>query len=108
MLWCLMVAGFTVRLLARLTAMFFRSTDGSGELEICAVSGLAYFVISMVILVTSDELLELQLEQAYSSFNDSATHFLRAHGLDSRCVAALSAGIPWRWVDIEVLPVVGH
>ena len=84
MLWCLMVLGFTVRLLGRLTGMFFRSTDGSGELEICAVSGFTYFVVSMVILVTSNDLLELQLEQAYGSFNESATHFLRAHGLGSR------------------------
>ncbi|KAF0296314.1 Transmembrane protein 161B [Amphibalanus amphitrite] len=91
MLWCLMVLGFAVRLLGRLTAVFFRSTDGSGELEICAVSGLAYFVVSMVILVTSNDLLELQLEQAYGSFNESATHFLRAHGLGSSGPASMFA-----------------
>lgn len=92
MLWCLMVVGFTVRLLSRLTAVFFRSTDGnSGELEICCVSGLTYFVVSMVILVTSNDLLELQLEQAYGSFNESATHFLQAHGLDSSGPASMFA-----------------
>lgn len=79
-----------------LAAVFVRSSSGggSGELEICAVSGLAYFVVSMVILVTSDELLELQLEQAYSSFNASATHFLHAHGVSSGSVGARRAA--WR------------
>ncbi|XP_037091650.1 transmembrane protein 161B-like isoform X2 [Pollicipes pollicipes] len=90
-LWCLMAAGFAIKILSRLTAMFFRSTAGSGELEICAVSGLAYFVVSMVILVTSDELLELELEQAYDSFNDSATHFLQAHGMGSSGPASMFA-----------------
>lgn len=49
----------------------------------CIVMGFTYLLISMIILIIDENTLELGLEDAYNSFNKSASAFLSTQGLSS-------------------------
>ncbi|XP_055625643.1 transmembrane protein 161B [Toxorhynchites rutilus septentrionalis] len=83
MLWCLLVIFFAFKLLASLTLQYFRSEESIGERSTCIVTGLIYLLIAMVILIVPETTLEVGLDQAYKSFNESASVFLEAQGLNS-------------------------
>lgn len=91
LLWCVMVVGFALRVLCSLTRALLSSPAQSGSAELCLVAGLAYFVISMIVLVVRGSWLELELDTAYSSFNSSAVHFLQLHGHQSSGPASILA-----------------
>lgn len=83
MLWCLLVVFFAFKMLAGLTVQYFRSDESIGERSTCIVSSLVYLLIAMMILIVPESKLEVGLDQAYHSFNESASAFLRSQGLQS-------------------------
>lgn len=66
-----------------LTVQYFRSQDSIGERSTCIVTGFTYLLIAMVILIVDENTLEVGLDQAYSSFNQSASQFLETQGIIS-------------------------
>ncbi|XP_065073987.1 transmembrane protein 161B [Ochlerotatus camptorhynchus] len=83
MVWCLLVVFFAFKLLASLTVQYFQSEESIGERSTCIVTGLVYLLIAMIILIVPETTLEVGLDRAYQSFNDSASVFLEAQGLNS-------------------------
>ncbi|XP_053674929.1 transmembrane protein 161B [Anopheles nili] len=83
MLWCLLVVFFAFKLLASLTVQYFKSEESIGERSTCIVTGLAYLLIAMIILIVPEQTLEVGLDKAYHSFNASASSFLEGQGLNS-------------------------
>lgn len=83
LLWCLLVIGFTVKVLFSLTILYFRGEEPVGERSMCLTSGLFFFVAAMVVLIADENMLEFGLENAYQSFNASAHHFLLGQGVTS-------------------------
>lgn len=47
------------------------------------MTGLLYLLISMIILIVDEGTLETGLEQAYRSFNESASVFMEEQGVQS-------------------------
>lgn len=45
--------------------------------------GFVYLLISMIVLIINENVLELGLESAYKTFNESASAFLNSQGLNS-------------------------
>lgn len=74
---------FHSKLLTSLTIQYFRSEESIGERSTCIVTGLTYLLISMIILIVDENTLETGLEQAYVSFNRSASNFLEGQGVIS-------------------------
>jgi len=81
MIWCLLVVIFAWKLLGSLTVQYFRSDESIGERSTCIVSCLVYLLVAMMILIVPENKLEVGLDQAYASFNESATEFLVAQGM---------------------------
>lgn len=71
------------KLLTSLTIQYFRSEESIGERSTCIVTGLMYLLISMVFLIIDENTLETGVEQAYRSFNKSASIFLEGQGVQS-------------------------
>lgn len=71
------------RLLSTLTIQYFRSDESIGERSTCIVTGLVYLLISMIILIVDERTLETGLEQAYRSFNETASVFMEDQGVSS-------------------------
>lgn len=82
MLWCFLVVGFASKILISLTRQYFKSEE-SGERSTVIVTGFAYMLLAMMILIVDENNLELGLETAYKSFYSSAARFLEKQGLDS-------------------------
>ncbi|XP_052872953.1 transmembrane protein 161B [Anopheles cruzii] len=82
-LWCFLVVFFAFKLLASLTVQYFQSEESIGERSTCIVTGLAYLLIAMIILIVPEHTLEVGLDPAYRSFNQSASSFLEEQGLNS-------------------------
>lgn len=74
---------FSSKLLTSLTIQYFRSDESIGERSTCIVTGFSYLLISMMILIVDESTLETGLEQAYKSFNESASVFLDSQGANS-------------------------
>uniref|UniRef100_A0A336LYD7 CSON005826 protein n=1 Tax=Culicoides sonorensis TaxID=179676 RepID=A0A336LYD7_CULSO len=83
MLWCLLVVFFAFKLLASLTIQYFKSDESIGECSTCIVTGLVFLLLAMMILIVPESKLEVGLDQAYYSFNESASAFLQTQGLQS-------------------------
>lgn len=62
---------------------YFKSEESIGERSTCIVTGLTYLLIAMVILIIDENTLEIGLEQAYKSFNESASVYLEDRGVSS-------------------------
>lgn len=71
------------KILLSLTIQYFKGEDSIGERSLCIVMGFAYFLFSMMILIVDESTLEIGLETAYKSFNESASTFLNKQGLNS-------------------------
>lgn len=83
MLWCFLVVGFSTKLLLSLTYQYFQSQESVGERSTVIVTAFAYLLIAMMVLIVDENTLELGLNTAYTSFNQSAAAFLETQGLDS-------------------------
>ncbi|KFB48104.1 AGAP004945-PA-like protein [Anopheles sinensis] len=65
---------------------YFQSEESIGERSTCIVTGLVYLLIAMMILIVPEHTLEVGLDRAYQSFNQSASSFLEGQGLNSSYV----------------------
>ncbi|EDV97542.1 GH16926 [Drosophila grimshawi] len=83
MVWCLLVIFFALKLLSSLTVLYFQSDESIGERSMVIVACLVYLLIAMIVLIIDERILETGLEDAYSSFNASASKFLTEQGLPS-------------------------
>ncbi|EDW19256.2 transmembrane protein 161B [Drosophila mojavensis] len=83
MVWCLLVIFFAIKLLSSLTVMYFQSEESIGERSMVIVACLVYLLIAMIVLIIDERILETGLEDAYTSFNASASKFLTEQGLPS-------------------------
>ncbi|XP_077297825.1 transmembrane protein 161-like emei isoform X2 [Arctopsyche grandis] len=83
MMWCLLVLGFSFKILVTLTLQYFSCEESIGERSTCIVSGCAYLLLAMMIMIVDEQTLEVGLEKAYTSFNESASIFLNNQGLSS-------------------------
>lgn len=62
-----------------LTVQYFRGEESIGERSMCIVMGFVYLLIAMMVLIVDERNLELHLEDAYTSFNRTATKLLTEH-----------------------------
>lgn len=83
LLWTLLVIFYCVKILWKLTAAYFRNDKSIGERSICITSGCLFLLIAMILLLVDEKTLELGLEGAYRSFNESATTFVNSHTLST-------------------------
>ncbi|XP_037951174.1 transmembrane protein 161B-like, partial [Teleopsis dalmanni] len=83
MVWCLLVIFFAIKLLSALTVLYFHSEESIGERSMVIVACLVYLLIAMMVLIVDESILETGLENAYNSFNNSASKFLTEQGLPS-------------------------
>ncbi|XP_046740679.1 transmembrane protein 161B isoform X1 [Diprion similis] len=83
MLWCTLVIGFSLKTLLSLWVQYFKGEESVGERSTCIVTGFAYLLIAMMVLIIDENTLEIDLEKAYVSFNQSASAFLDNQGLSS-------------------------
>ena len=77
------------KVLVTLWVQYFKGEESIGERSTCIVTGFAYLVIAMMILIIDENTLELGLENAYESFNHTASVFLKDQGLSSRYILLL-------------------
>ncbi|XP_014486820.1 PREDICTED: transmembrane protein 161B [Dinoponera quadriceps] len=82
-LWCSLVLGFAFKVLLSLWVQYFKGEESVGERSTCIVTGFAYLLIAMMVLIVDEDKLEIGLEKAYTSFNHSASLFLDNQGLSS-------------------------
>jgi len=71
------------KVLLSLWVQYFKGEESVGERSTCIVTGFAYLLIAMMILIVDETKLEIGLEKAYTSFNHSASQFLDTQGLSS-------------------------
>lgn len=71
------------KLLWGLTVLYFQSEESIGERSMVIVACLVYLLIAMIVLIVDEKTLETGLEEAYASFNESASKFLTDQGLPS-------------------------
>nr|XP_023013091.1 transmembrane protein 161B [Leptinotarsa decemlineata] len=83
MIWSLLVILFAMKLLLSLTLQYFKGEESVGERSTCIVMGFIYLLIAMMVMIVDEKNLEVGLESAYTSFNQSAASFLEKQGLSS-------------------------
>lgn len=81
LIWAILVICYCVRTLWNLTSIYFKNEESLGERSICIVSGCMFLLVSMIVLITNENYLEFGLDNAYRSFNQSATAFVNNHTL---------------------------
>lgn len=74
---------FFSKVLLSLWVQYFKGEESVGERSTCIVTGFAYLLIAMMVLIVDENKLEIGLEKAYTSFNHSASQFLDTQGLSS-------------------------
>ncbi|KAL1505843.1 hypothetical protein ABEB36_005306 [Hypothenemus hampei] len=82
-IWCFLVVLFAIKLLLSLTVQYFKGEESVGERSTCIVMAFIYLLVAMVVLIIDENTLEIGLEQAYTTFNQSAAAFLNKQGLNS-------------------------
>ncbi|CAG0914086.1 unnamed protein product [Notodromas monacha] len=82
LLWCLLVLGFTLKILWSVTKLYFLGDEAMGERSMCIVAGCAYLVVAMALLVVDEDTLELGLDAAYASFKVRAAVFMQERGIE--------------------------
>lgn len=83
MLWCSLVLGFSLKTLLSLWVQYFKGEESVGERSTCIVTGFSYLLVAMMVLIIDENTLEIGLDKAYVSFNQSASAFLDNQGLSS-------------------------
>lgn len=100
LIWCLLVMGFTFKILLSLTRMYFSSDESIGERSMVITAGCLFFLFAMVILIADENFLELGLNPAYNSFNSSAYTFLERHGVSHAAHGPLSKLLFKFWLAV--------
>ena len=88
MLWCMLVLGFSFKVLFSLTLMYFR-TDEGGERILCIIFGFFFLVLAMGVLIINEDIVEFGLVSGYANFSDGAKEFLQRQGIDSQGIHSL-------------------
>ncbi|CAH1175597.1 unnamed protein product [Phaedon cochleariae] len=83
MIWCSLVVLFAMKLLLSLTVQYFKGEESVGERSTCIVMGFIYLLIAMMVMIVDENILEVGLDSAYNSFNETASTFLDNQGLSS-------------------------
>jgi len=83
MLWCLLLISFSLKSLCSVTGLYFWNADAAAERSLVLVGGSICFVLALALLLIDESNLEIGLETAYSSFNESAYIFLEKQTLVS-------------------------
>lgn len=65
---------------------YFKGEESIGERSMCIVAGFFYLFIAMIVLIVDENTLEIGLERAYKSFNESASIYLEDRGVASSWV----------------------
>lgn len=81
LIWCLLAIGFAVKMLFSLMKLYFEGHESVGERSLCLTAGGLFFLLAMVVLIADENVLELGLDPAYVSFNQSAYRFLEYNGV---------------------------
>lgn len=76
LVWCLLVVAFTLKMLFSLSRLYFQGDEAISERSLCLTAGCLFFLGAMIVLIADDKFLELGLNEAYMSFNQSAHAFL--------------------------------
>ena len=71
------------KVLLSLWVQYFKGEESIGERSTCIVTGFAYLLVAMMVLIIDENTLEVGLEKSYTSFNHSASIFLEKQGLSS-------------------------
>ncbi|RWS28401.1 transmembrane protein 161B-like protein [Leptotrombidium deliense] len=100
-IWCSLVIAFCGKLMLSLTALYFRGGDEAmGERSMCIMSACMFFLVSMIVLITDENYLEFGLNNAYSSFNESAYKMLESHGMAETATGPASKLIFKFWLAV--------
>jgi len=83
MLWCLLLISFAFKSLCSVTGLYFWNADAAAERSLVLVGGSLCFVLALALLLIDESNLEIGLDSAYSSFNESAFIFLEKQTLVS-------------------------
>lgn len=100
LVWCLLAIGFAVKMLFSLMKLYFAGEESIGERSLCITSGGLFFLVAMVVLIADEKVLELGLDPAYASFNESAHRFLERNGVSETANGPLSKLIFKFWLAI--------
>ena len=90
MMWCLLMVGFSIKVLYSLTAIYFR-TEEAGERILCVVFAFFFLVLAMGVLIIDEDTLEFNLISGYRSFSSEANTFLKKQGMESAGPATLTS-----------------
>ncbi|XP_070536079.1 transmembrane protein 161B-like [Ptychodera flava] len=82
LVWIFLVILFALKIMYTLTALYFQGED-TGERALCLTFGFFFLVLGMAVLIIDEEVLELQLDEAYESFSSNASAFLHDQGMES-------------------------
>ncbi|XP_048769365.1 transmembrane protein 161B-like isoform X2 [Ostrea edulis] len=80
-LWCMLVIGFSLRVLFAQTAMYFKLENG-GERILCVTFAFFFLVAAMGVLVVDESILEFGLVEGYENFSTGAKNFLKHQDVD--------------------------
>eukprot|EP00058_Branchiostoma_floridae_P007219 XP_002592707.1 hypothetical protein BRAFLDRAFT_67147 [Branchiostoma floridae] len=80
-----------------LTAAYFTGDD-SGERSICLVFGFFFLLVSMAVLITSENILEFGLDRAYTSLSDAISGFLGSQGVETSGASSPSSKLMFKGV----------
>ena len=100
LIWCLLAIGFSVKMLFSLMKLYFQGDESIGERSLCITAGGLFFLLAMVVLVTDENILELGLDPAYASFNQSAYRFLEQNGVADKANGPLSKLLFKFWLAV--------
>lgn len=80
--WCFVLIALSLKALASLSAMYFRSSADTGERSLCLSIGAIYFLLSMIFLIVAENVFDVGLTAAYQNFTLTASEFLESQELD--------------------------
>uniref|UniRef100_T1JFZ8 Transmembrane protein 161B n=1 Tax=Strigamia maritima TaxID=126957 RepID=T1JFZ8_STRMM len=99
LLWCVLVLLFALypfgvrKVLFSVTALYFRGNESTGERMMCITSGFFFFVLSMGILIMSDDVFDFALDNALTKFAENAGVLAKQLGLTSSETNSTSASV---------------
>uniref|UniRef100_A0A6A7FRC3 Transmembrane protein 161B-like n=1 Tax=Hirondellea gigas TaxID=1518452 RepID=A0A6A7FRC3_9CRUS len=83
MVWCLLLLLFILKVMFSITSVYFESGSGDGEKALVVLALFSYLLLAMILLIISEDKLELGLDEAYTNFNASATQFMASQDITS-------------------------
>ncbi|KAI2810271.1 hypothetical protein BLOT_001430, partial [Blomia tropicalis] len=101
LIWCFLAFGFALKILFSITATYFRGgNEAMGERSMCIVSGCFFFLISMVVLIPAEDILEFGLVEAHQTFVNNTRKLLEFQGVAEQSSGPVSQLIFRFWLAI--------